>query len=141
VERNAAHGRAAAFGQGNVENGGGGLRVLEEHFVEIAESVEENDVSRQAFPHREVLGHHGCGCGHGGMLGIKFQISNFKFQNRKKSLGLEGEFSRKGAKTQSFGDRLQSSLPSRLSGFTRESMNFIFKSSTECHNSSHGQMY
>lgn len=79
--RDAAHGRAAALGQGDVEDGRGSFGILEEHFVEIAEPVKQNDVSRQAFPHREVLSHHGCGCGHGGMLGI--QISNFKFQVSK----------------------------------------------------------
>lgn len=71
----AAHGCSASLGQGNIENGSGGFRVLKEHFVEIPEPVKKNDVGRQAFPHFEVLGHHGCGCGHKAMLGG--EISNF----------------------------------------------------------------
>ena len=70
VVGDAAHGCAAAFREGDVEDGRGGFRVLEEHLVEVAEAVKEDDVGGQAFPHGEVLGHHGCGAaGHAGMLG------------------------------------------------------------------------
>ena len=40
VVGDAAHGGAAAFGERDVHDGGGGFRVLEEHLVEIAEAVE-----------------------------------------------------------------------------------------------------
>lgn len=73
----AAHGCAAAFCEGDVHDGRGVFRVLEEHFVEIAEAVEEDDVGGEAFPHGEVLGHHGGGCGHVGML--RSETLNFKF--------------------------------------------------------------
>ena len=39
VVGDAAHGCAAAFREGDVEDGRGGFRVLEEHLVEIAEAV------------------------------------------------------------------------------------------------------
>jgi len=73
-----AHGRAAAFCEGDVEDRRGGFRILEEHFVEIAQPVKKDDVSRQAFPHGEVLSHHGGGgAGHAGML--RGETLNFKF--------------------------------------------------------------
>ena len=70
VVGDAAHGGAAAFGEGDVEDGRGGFRVLEEHLVEIAEAVEEDDVGGQGFPHGVVLGHHRSkrGLGHGRRL-------------------------------------------------------------------------
>ena len=40
VVGDAAHGDSVAFGEGEVEDGGGGDGVLEEHLVEIAEAVE-----------------------------------------------------------------------------------------------------
>ena len=67
VVGNAAHGGAAALGEGDVHDGRGGFGVLEEHLVEVAEPVEEDHVRRQGFPHGLVLGHHRSqgGSGHG----------------------------------------------------------------------------
>lgn len=76
-----AHGGGAALGEGYVHDGRGGLGVFEEHFVEVAEPVEEDDVSREAFPHGEVLSHHGSRGGHGGML--CGESLNIKFLNSK----------------------------------------------------------
>ena len=59
VEGDAAHGDVVAFGEGEVEDGGRGFGVFEEHFVEVAEPVEEDDVGRQGPPDGVVLLHHG----------------------------------------------------------------------------------
>ena len=61
----AAHGSAAAFGEGHVENGRCPFCVLEEHFVKIPQPVAQDHVLGQGFPHGQVLGHHGRG-GRGG---------------------------------------------------------------------------
>ena len=42
----AAHGSAAAFGEGHVEDRRGGFRVLEKHFVKVPEPVEQDHVRR-----------------------------------------------------------------------------------------------
>ncbi len=70
VVGDAAHGRAAALGEGHVENGSGGFRILEKHLVEVPEAVKQDDVRRQRFPHGQVLGHHRGrgGSGHVGRL-------------------------------------------------------------------------
>ena len=65
VVGHAAHRGAAAFGEGDVEDGRGGFGVLEEHLVEIAEAEEQDDVRGQGFPHGLVLGHHRGERGHG----------------------------------------------------------------------------
>ncbi len=54
----ATHRHGVALGQGDVEDGCGGLRVVEEHLVEIAEAVEEQHVGGQRSAHRLVLRHH-----------------------------------------------------------------------------------
>ncbi len=58
VVGDAAHGDAVAFGEGDVEDFCGGLGVLEEHLVEVAEAVEEQDVIGQGAAHCLVLRHH-----------------------------------------------------------------------------------
>ena len=44
VVGDAAHGSSAAFGEGDVHDGGGGFRVLEEHFIKVAQAVEEDHI-------------------------------------------------------------------------------------------------
>lgn len=44
VVGDATHRGAATLGEGDVHDGSGVFRILEEHFVEIAEAVEEDDV-------------------------------------------------------------------------------------------------
>lgn len=51
VVGDSAHGGAAAFGEGDVHDGGGVFCVVEEHFVEVSEAVEEDDVCGEGFPH------------------------------------------------------------------------------------------
>ena len=58
VVGDAAHGDVVSLGEGNIENPGGNLGVLEEHFVEVAEPVEEENIIGQRAPHGHVLGHH-----------------------------------------------------------------------------------
>ena len=71
VVGHAAHRGAAAVGEGHVEDGRGGFRVLEEHLVEVPEAEEQDHVRGQGFPHGLVLGHHrgSGGCGHGAETG------------------------------------------------------------------------
>ena len=64
----AGHGDVVAFGEGDVEDGGGNLGVFEEHFVKVTQPVEEEDVVREGATDGLVLGHHGgefFGGGHG----------------------------------------------------------------------------
>ena len=67
VIRNPAHRGAAALGEGDVHDRRGGFRVVEEHFVKVAEAVKQDDVGGQRPAHGLVLGHHGGqrGLGHG----------------------------------------------------------------------------
>ena len=59
VVGDAAHGDGVAFGEGDVEDAGGDLGVLEEHFVEVAEAVEEEDVVGEGAAQLLILRHHG----------------------------------------------------------------------------------
>jgi hypothetical protein len=54
----AAHGNVVALGEGDVQDAGGNLGILEEHLVEVAEPVEEKDILGQRSPHGLILGHH-----------------------------------------------------------------------------------
>ena len=54
----AAHRHRVAAGQRDIEDRRGGLRVVEEHLVEIAQPVEQQHVVRQRSAHRLVLRHH-----------------------------------------------------------------------------------
>ena len=58
VMGDAAHGDVVALGEGDVENAGGNLGIVEEHFVEITEPVEEKDILGQRSPYGLILGHH-----------------------------------------------------------------------------------
>jgi hypothetical protein len=62
VMRDAAHGDGVAFGEGDVEDGGGDFGVLEEHFVEITKAVEEEDVVGEGAAQFLILRHHGGEC-------------------------------------------------------------------------------
>ncbi len=58
VVRDAAHWDVVSLGEGDVEDAGGGFGVLEEHLVEVPETVEEEDIVGQGSPHGHILGHH-----------------------------------------------------------------------------------
>ena len=60
MERNAAHRHALPLGERDVENLGRFLRVLEEHFVEIAEPEKENGVGGNLALDAPILPHHRC---------------------------------------------------------------------------------
>lgn len=60
VPWDAAHGGEVAFGEGHVEDRGGGFGVLEEHFIEVAQAVEEDHVRWECASDGLVLCHHGC---------------------------------------------------------------------------------
>lgn len=60
VPGDAAHGGEVAFGEGDVEDGSGGFGVLEEHFIEVAQAVEEDHVRWECASDGLVLCHHGC---------------------------------------------------------------------------------
>ena len=74
VVGDAAHGGATTFGEGDVHDRRGVFCVVEEHLVEVAETVEKDHVGRQGFPHGLVLGHHRgqCRLGHGRRLEGRF---------------------------------------------------------------------
>ena len=59
VEGDAAHGRVAAFGQGDIEQLRARLGVLEEHLVKIAQAEQEQRFGRQFAFDAAVLRHHG----------------------------------------------------------------------------------
>ena len=59
VKRQAAHRDAVARGEGEVEQLRAGLRVLEEHLVEIAEPEEQQRVLGQFAFDAAILRHHG----------------------------------------------------------------------------------
>jgi len=58
VMGDAAHRDVVALGEGDVENAGGNLGIVEEHFVEITEPVEEKNILGQRSSHGLILGHH-----------------------------------------------------------------------------------
>src|SRR5262249_24571506 len=58
VKGNAAHGNYAAFGEGDVEQLSAGLGILEEHFVKICQTEEEQRVFWQLAFHAAILRHH-----------------------------------------------------------------------------------
>ena len=89
VVGHAAHRGAAAFGEGDVEDRRGGFRVLEEHLVEVAEPVKQDDVGGQGLPHGLVLGHHGGqrGLGHGRTFGNGPQRIKYCAADSLKCLG------------------------------------------------------
>ncbi len=67
VVGHAAHGRALALGQREVEQARALLGVGEEHLVEIAEPEEQEGVGRDLALEPMILLHHGSqGVGHGG---------------------------------------------------------------------------
>ena len=59
VVGDAAHGSVAAFGQGDVEQGGRFAGVVEKHLVEVAEAEEEEGVGGEFAADVLVLAHHG----------------------------------------------------------------------------------
>jgi hypothetical protein len=59
VARDAAHGDDAAFCEGDVEEARAGGSVVEEQFVEVAETEEEQSIARQFTFDAAVLRHHG----------------------------------------------------------------------------------
>ena len=59
VVGNASHGNVVAFGEGDVENGGGDFSVLKKHLIEITQAIEEKDVVREGTTDGLVLSHHG----------------------------------------------------------------------------------
>ena len=59
VVGDAAHGDVAAFGEGDVEEGGRFAGVVEEHFVKVAEAEEEESVGGELAADVLVLAHHG----------------------------------------------------------------------------------
>ena len=81
VVGDAAHGDAGACGEDDIHDGGGGLGVVEEEFVEVAHAEEEDGVRRQFLLGLHILshgggelfgdggGHMGRGCGSGGGSG------------------------------------------------------------------------
>ena len=58
MPRDAAHRHEMAFRERDVQDGRGGLRILEKHFVKVTEPIEQNDVRGQSPAHGLVLGHH-----------------------------------------------------------------------------------
>ena len=67
VIRHTAHGSATALGERHVEDGRGGFRILEKHFVKIPQAIEQDHIRGQGFPHGQILAHHrrARGDGHG----------------------------------------------------------------------------
>jgi hypothetical protein len=59
VVRDPAHRDTIALGEGDIEDSGRILGVLEEHLVEIAQTVEQQNVVGKGPPHRLILRHHG----------------------------------------------------------------------------------
>ena len=59
VMRQAAHRNAIARGEGEIDQLRASLRVLEEHFVEVAEAEEQERVLGQFAFDAAILGHHG----------------------------------------------------------------------------------
>jgi hypothetical protein len=60
VKRDAAHGGRAAFGESDVQDLRACSSIVEEHFLEIAESKKQKRVTRQLTLDALVLQHHGC---------------------------------------------------------------------------------
>ena len=58
--RHAAHRIARAGGQCDFENGTCNLRIVEEHFIEIAHPEQQDRIFRRFLFHLEILLHHGC---------------------------------------------------------------------------------
>ena len=59
VVGDAGHGDVVTLGESDVENGGGDFGVLEEHFVEVTQAVEKEDVVGEGATDGLVLSHHG----------------------------------------------------------------------------------
>ena len=106
VVGDAAHGDGVALGEGGVEDGGGLLGVLEEHFVEVAEAEEEEDVGGQGAAHGLILRHHGgelpgsffraCHGGRLGEAGGSFQFGVGGFWEEDPAFSAEGQGMRPG---------------------------------------------
>ena len=60
VVRNATHGCVVAFRERDIQRRRGGLRVIEEHLVEVAETEEEDHILRHLALDAPVLAHHRC---------------------------------------------------------------------------------
>lgn len=82
--RHAAHGDAVALRECDVEDACCGLRVFEEHLVEVAKAEQEQHIRWQLPPHGEVLLHHRGGCGIGGH-GTRIMSGNARIAKGEKS--------------------------------------------------------
>ena len=78
VKRQAAHRDAAALGQGEVEQLRAGLRVLEEHLVEIAEPEQQQRVLGQFALDAAILRHHRRELGVGGHRRVHSNVGAVK---------------------------------------------------------------
>lgn len=85
--RNPAHGNPSSLCKGNVEQSGGFLCILEEHFVEVTEPEKKQDIVGKGAAHRLILRHHGGEfaflAGHGWIVNRGLRRLNAKVIHRR----------------------------------------------------------
>ena len=97
VVGDAAHGDVVAFGQCDVEDGGRFARVVEKHFVKIAEPEKQESVRGKLAPDLLVLAHHG-GELRGGHAGERLACGDGN-ENRRGNGGHRGRGARSGGRS------------------------------------------